>query len=351
MIELVLVVTVVILVSAFCSTCEAALYSVPESHVESLVTNDSPAGKILRALREKIEQPITAILSLNTIANTAGAAVAGALAARALGSEWLIAFSAAFTVAILLFSEVIPKTVGVVYCRPVSTLLARPMQLLVLAFKPIIWICSLATRIVAGNQRDTEVSTDEIVIMARLGLKSGSIDKEELDVIHNIIAIRDRTVRDVMTPRSVVFSLDATMTIEEASKTEGVLIHSRIPVFVSDPSELVGIAYRRDILRATTEGKSEGTLQELMKPISFISGTTTLDDLLERFLKYRKHIFVVLNEFDETSGIITLEDVLEEVLGSEIVDEFDVAVDMQELARNRRAEVIQNLKKPGKGAV
>ena len=343
-----MVVAAVILVSAFCSTCEAALYAVPESHVESLVSENSRAGKTLRALREKIDQPIAAILSLNTIANTAGAAVAGALAARALGAEWLIAFSAAFTVAILLLAEVIPKTVGVVYCRPVSTMLAQPMQVLVLMFKPIIWICSLATRIVAGKQGDTEVSTDEIVIMARLGLKSGSIDKEELNVIHNIIAIRDRTVREVMTPRSVIFSLNASMTIEEASKSEGVLVHSRIPVFVSDPSELVGIAYRRDILRATTEGKSDMTVQELMKPIGFISSSTTLDDLLERFLKRRKHMFVVLNEFNEMSGIITLEDVLEEVLGSEIVDEFDVAIDMQELARHQRAEVIEKLKKPGK---
>lgn len=344
MLELWAVVAVVILVSAFCSTCEAALYSVPQSYIETLVSNNSQAGRVLRSMREKVDRPITAILTLNTIANTAGAAVAGALAARAFGAEWLVTFSALFTLAILFFSEVIPKTVGVVYSRPIAVLLALPLQLLVIAFMPVIWISGLATRAIARAAPQNEVNPEEIVVMARLGQKAGAIDEGELAVIQNILSVRTRTVREIMTPRSVVFTLDADATIEETGKSERLYFHSRVPVYVGNRDEIVGVVYRRDILAAIAEGKLDRHVRDFVKPVYFVPTIVHLDDLLERFLERHQHLFVVINEFSEFSGVVTLEDVLEAILGAEIVDEFDEAVDMQELARRRRDQAAERMR-------
>ncbi len=223
-------------------------------------------------------------------------------------------------------------------------LIAQPIRLLVIFFIPIIWICGLATRVIAGTNRDVEVSPEEIVVMACLGKKSGSIETNELEVIKSILSVRSKAVREIMTPRSVLFAVDGNATIDETSKADRLYVHSRVPVFVGDPSDIVGVVYRRDILAALTSGNETKSLRKYMKPVNFVLDSMRLDALLEQFLKRRQHLFVVLNEFDDMCGVVTLEDVLEEILDSEIVDEFDEAVDMQELARRRRTEVIDPLK-------
>jgi len=344
MMELLAVVIAVILISATCSLFEAVLYSVPISHIESLAQAGNKTGLILRRLRASVDRPISAILSLNTIANTGGASVAGIIAGNILGKDSIeeYLFSAAFTIAILLFAEVIPKTIGVVYARPVATFVARPLLLLVWIFTPFIILCRLATRLVAKEQKEQDISDEELISLARLGRKSGSIDPTEAGVIQNILSLKSKTAADVMTPRTVVFSLSEDLTVEEASGQKGIWAHSRIPIYSEDFEDIVGIVLRREILAALTSNRGNHKLSELMRPVNFVAETHTLERILQMFLEQRQHLFIVIDEYSGLSGVLTLEDVLEEILGKEIVDESDQVTDMRELARRRRQQTNQN---------
>ncbi len=331
MTNLVLVVAGVILTSAVCSLFEAVLYSVPASHIEAMRAEGRNSGIVLAKLREKVDEPIAAILSLNTIANTSGAAVAGALAAHALGEGSVLGFSVAFTLAILLFSEIIPKTVGVLYSRELAGWIAVPLRLLVLVFTPLVWLIGLVTRLL-GTGAGAEVSTEEIISLARLGHRTGAIDADEAAVIQNILALSDTTTKSIMTPRTVVYSLAADTPVEEAREQEGLMIHARIPIHGDDLDDILGIAFRRDVLTAP-EGQTVG---HVVRPVGFVGEQERADRLLELILEHSTHMLVVLDDFGGFAGIVTLEDVMEEILGKEIVDEFDVVSDMRALARERR---------------
>ena len=338
MLELALAVGAAVGISAMCSVFEAVLYSVPISHIESLAQSGRKTGEILRSLRADVDKPIAAILSLNTIANTAGATVAGAAATKVFGSAWLGYFSAAFTLAILMFSEVIPKTVGVVYARALAPIVARPVQALVWVLRPLVWLTSLATRLVGQGQTGQDhVSEDELLVMARLGLKAGSLDANEAGVIENILSLESKTVKEIMTPRTVISSLSAGLTVSEVrALTEDPFVHSRVLVFDKDADDVVGMVHRRDVLTAMAEGRLEVTLESMMRPVDFVAESVSLDRVLRILLERRQHLLVVIEEFGGLAGLITLEDVLEEILGHEIVDEFDPATDMRELAHKRR---------------
>ena len=268
-------------------------------------------------------------------ANTAGAAVAGAAAERVLGDEWIGFFAAFFTFAILMFSEVIPKTSGVVYNRALSLVVARPLNLLVLLFTPLIWMTGLVTRLISRGKGTAEVSQDELVVMARLGLKSGAIDADHAEVIENVLSLESKTVRDIMTPRTVVFSLGADLSVVEVQDKGKVLNHSRIPVYDKDADDIVGMVLRRDLLTSSLE-KGDERVGDLMRPIDFVAQTVTVDRLLRMFLERGQHLLVAIDEFGGLAGLVTLEDVLEAILGVEIVDEFDQVADLRELARRRR---------------
>jgi len=341
MIELIFTVLIVILISANCSLFEAVLYSVPVSHVEGLAEQGKRTGHILRRLRRRVDEPISAVLTLNTIANTAGAAVAGAMAAKALGTGNVVVFSAVFTVLILLFAEVIPKTAGVVYSRGLSSFVAGPLQVLVWVLKPAVWLIGLITRAVAGKRAPDQVSGDEIMVMARLGLRKGVIDKDEALVIQNILSLEKKAVREVMTPRTVLFTLSGYLTVEDARRVDGILTHSRIPVYFKNNEDIGGIVYRLEIFAVEPERTAQVKIEQLIKPIHFVLDRSKLDHVLKLFFERGEHIFVVIDEYGGLSGIITLEDVLEEILGKEIVDEFDEVADMRKLARRRRDEILQ----------
>jgi CBS domain containing-hemolysin-like protein len=185
------------------------------------------------------------------------------------------------------------------------------------------------------------VSQDELLVMARMGMHRGVIDKDQLAVIQNIISLENKTVHDVMTPRTVVFALSAYETVKDAGVEGGILTHSRIPVYFKDFEDIEGVVYRRDILTARSEHRFETTLEELMKPVHFVYEKMRLDKVLKMFLDRAEHLFVVIDEFGGLAGVISLEDVLEEILGREILDEFDKVSDMRKLAKKRRATVLR----------
>ncbi|MCY3738271.1 MAG: hemolysin family protein [Gemmatimonadaceae bacterium] len=344
MTELVVAVALAVGFSAMCSLFEAVLYSVPVGHVEAMAESGQRTGRILRSLRERVDRPISAILSLNTIANTAGAAWAGAAFVVVFDDERLWLFSAAFTLAILLFSEVIPKTAGVVYCRGLAGPVARPLLAMVWVFRPLIWLTGQVTRLIARDQGFPGVSEEELLVMARLGRKEGAIDADEAAAIENILGLKEKTVRDIMTPRTVVFSLAVSSTLGQVRDSAQSLNHTRVPVYDSDADDVVGTVHRQDLLAAMAEGEWDRALEELMRPVDFVADALTADRLLRRLLESRQHLVMVIDEFGSLAGLVTLEDVLEEILGTEIVDEFDPAEDMRELAHRRRS---QSLGDPG----
>lgn len=334
-------ITFAVTVSALCSLFEAVLYAVPVSHIESMAQAGKRSGLILRELRRDVDRPIAAILSLNTIANTAGAAVAGAAAVNVFGETWIGLFTAFFTFTILLCSEVVPKTIGVVHSRSLAPIIALPLLGLVRLMSPLIWLIRFATRLVRKKPEDASVTTDELIMMARIGMQAGTLSADEASAIENVLSLKSRRVRDIMTPRTVVFARNADETVESLRAAVASWPHGKVPVFDTDLDDVIGLVYRREVLRAVAEGQLEKRLLDLMNPIDFVEETQHLDVLLKHFLETRLHLFVVVGEFGGTVGVVTLEDVLEELLGREIVDKFDRAVDMRALARERRDAVVR----------
>ena len=344
MVELVISVLAVVLISAMCSLFEAVVLSSPLSHIEKLAQDGNKSGILFRQMRQNVDRPLSAILSLNTIANTGGATIAGAAFLKVFGAEggYDIHFHAGLTFAVLFLSEVIPKTIGAVYSRPLTGWVARPLHGLVFLLRPLIALTGLATRAVSkGSSQGEDVSGEDLQSLARLGARTGAIEADEARVIQNVLSLKEKEARDVMTPRTVVFALPETATVESARSESGTWAHSRIPVYADEFEDIVGIVLRRDILAALARDRNEVQLSVLMRPVHFVSESTDLDRILDSFLEKRQHLFVVIDEYGGLAGVLTLEDVLEEILGVEIVDELDQVEDMRELARRRRERTAQ----------
>ena len=342
MFELIFFVSFAVFFSFMCSLFEAALYSVPIGHIESLAKTGSVSGRLLRKFRENVDVPISGILSLNTIAHTGGAALAGAAAVEVLGEPWLPHFSVVFTLIILLFSEIIPKTVGVVYARQLVSLIAYPIQFMIWIQAPLIWLCQFVTRRISGGKVEHVVSSEELIALVNMGRQAGTIDAEEGSAIQNILFLKEKTVQEIMTPRTVIYSLQAQQKVNEVLQI-GVPSYSRIPIVNEDAEDVVGIVYRRDILSSATKGREDTPIQSLSRDVHFVVETLTLDRVLRMFLERRQHLFVVIDEYGGLAGVVTLEDVLEEIIGREIVDETDEVVDLRELARRRRRQAMENI--------
>jgi CBS domain containing-hemolysin-like protein len=341
---LIISVTLAVTVSALCSVCEAVLYSISASQVEMLKKNGDPAAEHLQSLRSDIEEPITAILTLNTIANTIGASVAGAAAAKLFGDENLLLFSLVFTLTILLFSEILPKTIGVAYAFKLAPIVTYPLRVMVLLLKPIVWLCRSITRLLPQKVEDT-ISGEELQTIAALSRESGDIEENEEKVINNIIDLKNKIVRQVMTPRTVTFSLNEHITVGNAMAMLAELSsHSRIPIYNREQNNVTGIIMRKDVLQAAAEGENTLTLARFKHPAHFVPEMAPLNRILIDFFDRRQHLFIVVDEYGTMTGIISMEDVLEEIVGREIIDESDKAKDMRELARSKNIKSRRNPK-------
>ena len=332
-------VTLSICVTALCSLCEAVLYSISTSQVEMLKKSGHTSADLLQNLRADIDEPITAILTLSTIATTIGAAIAGAAAAKLFGDKNLIWFSGAFTLSILILSEIIPKTLGVSFAIKLAPFVAVPLHWMVFFLKPIVWMCRSITRLLPQRKDEGNYSAEELQTIAALSLKSGDIEADQERVIANVLELQSKIVRQVMTPRTVTFSLNENLTVEEAMKLSSeVSSHSRVPVYDKEPDNVTGIIMRKDVLLAAAENKLQLTLSRLMQPVHFVPETAPLNRILIDFFDRRQHLFVVVDEYGSMTGIISMEDILEEIVGREIIDESDKTRDMRELARKLTLE-------------
>lgn len=342
--QLCLAVGLAIGISAMCSVFEAVLYSVPLGHVEVLAQSNRLSGHLLQKLKKDIHQPITAILTLNTIANTAGAAIAGASAAIVFGDQFLAWFSAAFTFAILLFSEILPKTIGVAYCKKLAPWIALPLHWLVKVLSPAIWLIQTITKLIPVKQKELLISAEEIQAIASFSRRSGEIDRQEEKVITNILQLKSKSVREAMTPRTVTFSLSANLSVSEATELdEKWELHSRAPVYNKDPDDVVGIVMRKDVLINAARGNNDIKLIDLIHPVHFVPESAQLTSVLIDFIEHRRHLFVVVDEYGGVTGVISLEDIIEEIVGQEIMDESDQTRDMRELAKHKRKTLLGQL--------
>ena len=332
---LVLAISAVLLISCTCSLLEAVLYSLTDSQIEIMAQQGRASGRILRHLTANIQRPIAAILSLNTLANTGGAAIAGAAFAGAFPDAPQAYFTLAISLGVLVFSEIAPKTAGVVYARPLAPFIARPLLWLVHVFTPFIWLNNLVTRTITRNvESQRGIAPEEIEVIARMSRQAGSIAPEQELVISNILRLGSVRARDIMTPRTVVFCLDRNATVSQARQEAGQWPHSRVPVYDGGRDHIVGMVLRRDVFGALADGALEVRLADLERSLHMVPEAARADRLLQDFLARREHLFGVIDEYGLFSGIVSLEDVLEEIVGAEIVGEFDPAVDMRERARH-----------------
>lgn len=335
--QLILATGIAVIISALCSIIEAVLYSVPQSQVEVMARSGKKSGPVLKHLKKDIQRPITAILTLNTMANTMGAAVAGASAAVVFGEENLVWFSIFFTLAILLFSEILPKTAGVAYAKNLASWIAIPLNGLVKIMGPLIWLCQAVTHLIPKQEKDALVSIEEIHAVAVLGRKAGEIEPQQEKVIANILRLQDKTVHEIMTPQTVVFSLSGHLTIAEALEMkEQWKKHSRVPVYDENQDDVVGIVLSSSIMLSLSEGLKDQKLSDLMQPVHFVPEAAPLNKIMMEFFEQRVHLFVVVDEYGSVTGVISLEDIIEEIVGREIIDESDTAGDLREYARHRR---------------
>jgi len=321
-------------VSFLCSIMEAVLLSISASFVAQQEQEHPKLGAILKKFKDNIDQPLAAILSLNTIAHTVGAAGAGAQAAAVFGDAYIGIISAVLTFLILVISEIIPKTLGAAYWRQLTPIVVKLLAVTTVSMWPLVKMSEMLTRLLTKNKPKTKVHRDEFIALAELGSKEGIFHRYESRVLQNLFLLRDIRTRDIMTPRTVVFALSESDTVGEAISANQTFYFSRIPIYGKDLDDIKGFALKYEILRVGQNNPGQ-RLTELCRPIHVLSGGLTLHDMFERMMTDSTHIALVIDDYGGTEGIVTMEDFIETLLGLEIIDEIDTVEDMQESAREQ----------------
>ena len=320
-------------VSFICSLLEAIILSVTWSHIEILSKEDNRSGKRLKELKEDIDVPLAAILTLNTISHTIGAAGVGSEFNK-LGNEWFTVASIILTILILVFSEIIPKTLGAIYWRKLAPSSAYLLDAMIWITWPIVVVLnSFSRRISEGNEDQKEMTREEMIAVAEMGENQGALEKQETQVIKNLLTMDKILAEDVMTPSTVMLTFHRNDEIGKMLDEHSPIPFSRIPVREKNLDDIIGVVYRSQIMELYGEGKTDIPMENLISELSTVSPEDSIATLLDEFLKKREHIFLVVDEYGTTQGIITLEDAVETLLGAEIVDESDSVEDMRQLAR------------------
>ena len=322
-------------VSFLCSILEAVLFSVTPAYVESIDAERPRTAERLRMLKDNIDRPLSAILSLNTIAHTVGAAGVGAQALIVFGSAYVAVTSAVLTLLILVFSEIIPKTLGAYHWQKLAGFAAIFLPFLIKAIYPLVWLSELISRTLAPAEKGASVSREELQAMTRLARKEGLFGKHESGILGNVFKASHVRVKDVMTPRTVMFTLPASMTVADALRRHAELLYSRIPIVESNAEHLSRFTLKSDILLAAAQDQHDRTLGDLARPVRMIPALTSLVVAFEQISAQRQHIALVVDEYGSVVGLITLEDIVETLLGIEIVDETDEMADLQHKAREQ----------------
>ncbi|MDR1729884.1 MAG: hemolysin family protein [Prevotellaceae bacterium] len=323
---------ITLLISSICSLMEATLLSSSASYIEVLATK-SKGGKIFKKLKTNIDRPISAILSLNTIANTAGSAGVGAQAVAVFGNTYFGIITALLTFLILIFAEIIPKSIGANYWKN----LAVPAAWIILGMTyiayPLISITKYLTRIFTRNNKKT-VSREELAALTDIGEKEGTLQSNESKIINNMIRLESLKIRSIMTPRTVVFAAQEDLTLKEFFSNKDFLRHSRIPIYKDSIDNITGFVLKSDILIHLVNNKDTLRLKDVRRPLIICYENTSIPRFYDLMMQKKEHIALVIDEYGGMEGIVTMEDIIETILGLEITDESDFQIDMQQFAKD-----------------
>lgn len=323
-------------ISFLCSLMEAIILSTTVTEIEALKKNHPRRGERLERLKLNPEETISTILALNTIANTLGSVIIGGLATTLYGEAAVGVVAAILTFSILIFSEVLPKNLGLAYRRSLQPIIVYPLTWMCATLRPVTYLCGLAIRLVIRTPEAPAKSDEEIILLAERGAQQGTLSRSESSIIANALSLDDVRVSEIMTPRTVVTALKRNATVGEIFRDYPNIPFARIPVYGKNLDDIVGIVRRRDLLKSKANDQDFDLVEKLMQEVHFIPETVTVANALQAFLKAHQQILLVVDEFGATAGVVSMEDVMEHLLGREIFEKDDVAVDMREFARSRQ---------------
>ena len=329
-----IIMIVSIALSALCSMLEATLLSTPLSYITGLEEQGASGAARLKRLKQNPDRPISAILCLNTIANTVGASIVGSLVYEVYGDALVGVFSTIFTFAILIFSEIIPKTIGTSYWRSLALPASVIINSMIFITFPLVWILERMQKVISSRSNQVSVSREDISAMVSVATEEEVIETEEKKMIQNLLKLDEVTAHEIMTPSVVVEMVPGSMSIKEFYDSDNT--HSRILVYDEDNDEyVVGYVLRSEVLEKMAEDNFNSPLNDIIRPILTFSEEDSVADIWEKLLEKKEHISAILDEYGSLRGIVTMEDVIETMLGQEIVDEKDEVVDMQEYAKDQ----------------
>lgn len=318
-----------IVISFLCSVMEAVLLSITPSYIGVLRKENEALAKRVQSLKDNIDQPLSAILTLNTVAHTAGAAGVGAQAAVVFSDAAVGIASAVMTLLVLVLSEIIPKTLGASYWRALTPSVSVSLLFLVKVFKPFVWMADRLTRLLGKKEDEAHYIRQEIEVMAELGSKAGALNQDESDTIRSLLNFRTASLKDVMTPQTVLFKVHKDMTVDDYLSEHGSVPFSRVLVFDEDGDDVIGFVHKNELMLAYHRLGHDYRVGKLVKSLYTVPETLSAPSLFQNLLQRREHIALVVDEYGAVQGIVTLEDLLESLIGVDIVDEHDRVSDMQ----------------------
>ncbi len=322
-------------VSFLCSVMESVLLSTPVSFLNVKEESGHKSATVFIKLKNNIERPLSAILSLNTIAHTIGAAGVGVQATKMFGELYFGIISAILTLLILVFSEIIPKTIGARYWRKLALVSGIIINTMVIITFPLVIMTGYLTNLFSRNKNELSLSREEISAMATIGTKEGIFEEKENKIIQNLIRLKDVKVSEIMTPRVVVTTADENMSLEGFLEKKEFLHYSRIPTYSKNDENITGYVFRQTVFEKLAEDETNLKLRDICREIVVVHEFHTLMNLWEILLGKKEHIALIVDEYGGMDGIVTMEDIIETLLGLEIVDETDRIIDMQQYAREK----------------
>lgn len=321
--------------SFLCSIMESVLLSTPQSFLIVKKENGHGWAKSFIDLKIRIDRPLSAILSMNTVAHTLGAAGVGAQAVKVFGDAYFGIVSAILTLMILIFTEIIPKTIGTRYWRKLSRFSYYTIQSMIIVTYPLVLLSGIVTKLFSGNSKDHSTSREEIAALASIGTHEGLFSENENKIIQNILRLKNLKVTEIMTPRVVMAIADEKMTLSSFLTNKDFLKFSRIPVYSDNEDNITGYVFRQTVFENLAEDRHHLVLSDIKREIVIVPESMVLFTLWEKLLEKKEHIAMVVDEYGGLDGIVTMEDIIETLLGLEIVDEKDTITDMQQFARER----------------
>lgn len=338
--------------SFLCSILEAVLLSITPNYINSELRKGSSTGLALQQYKEDIDRPLSAILTLNTIAHTVGAIGVGSVAASiwsdkninigSFGISYETIVAVVMTLAILILSEIIPKTLGANNWKALAPFTVSTLKMLLFILAPLVWVSQLITKRLKSDKEKSVLSRSDILAMTLEGSESGALKANEGTIINNLLSFEKMTVRDIMSPKTVGFMAEEKETLQDFYNSHKKIPFSRIPVYAGQNDNITGIVLKDHILEALAEDKMDMLIGEIKKPVNFIADSTPLPELFTSLTKQKQHLSVVNDEFGNIVGLVSMEDLFETLLGQEIVDETDTVADLQELAKNKWADKQNN---------